>query len=235
MKQKKLFTSYGNKDDAKGNNLSCHEHDNRFRNSGECYNVGNHETKSVLTSLFLNCIYPWYLYESDNHSEVLHAAPAQIWPCWEEFRNDVSNKIVETALHKEIVFYIKCVWIYFLFHWILNSVIVCKISVSFFVRAKPLVFWRNSRSFQAENDTDLFERKHDFSLRWRHNGRDSVSYHQPDDCLLNRLFRRRSEKTSKLRVTGLCAGTSPGTGEFPAQMASYAENVSIWWLHYVLF
>ena len=47
------------------------------------------------------------------------------------------------------------------------------------------------------------------------------------------LFRRRSRKTSKLRVTGLCAGNSPGTGEFPAQMASIAENVSIGWLHHV--
>ena len=35
-----------------------------------------------------------------------------------------------------------------------------------------------------------------------------------------------------LHVTGLCAGNSPGTGEFPAQMASYAENVSIWWRHH---
>ena len=68
-----------------------------------------------------------------------------------------------------------------------------------------------------------------YSLRWRHNGRDSVSNHQPYDCLLNRLFRRRWKKTPKLRVTGLCSGNSPGTGEFPAQMASNAENVSIWW------
>ena len=29
----------------------------------------------------------------------------------------------------------------------------------------------------------------------------------------------------------LC-GNSPGTGEFSAQMASYAENVSIWWRHH---
>ena len=71
------------------------------------------------------------------------------------------------------------------------------------------------------------------SLRWRHNGRDNVSNHQPNDCLLDRLFRRRSKKTSKLRVTGVCAGDSPGTGEFPAQMASNAENVSIWWRHHV--
>ena len=69
-------------------------------------------------------------------------------------------------------------------------------------------------------------------LRWRHNGQDSVSNHQHHHCLLNRLFGCRSMKTSKLRVTGLCAGNSPGTGEFPAQMASNAENVSIWWRHH---
>ena len=45
---------------------------------------------------------------------------------------------------------------------------------------------------------------------------------------------RRSKKTSKLRVNGLCVGNSPGTGEFPAQMASYAENVSIWWRHHAM-
>ena len=56
----------------------------------------------------------------------------------------------------------------------------------------------------------------EFSLQWRHNERDVVSNHQPHNCLLNRLFRRRSKKTSKLRVTGLCEGNSPGTGEFPA-------------------
>ena len=66
-------------------------------------------------------------------------------------------------------------------------------------------------------------------LRWRHNGRDSVSNHQPHHCLLNRLFRRRAKKISKLRVTGLCAGNSPETGEFPAQRTSNAENVSILW------
>ena len=70
------------------------------------------------------------------------------------------------------------------------------------------------------------------SLRWRHNGCYRVSIHQPHHCLLNRLFGRKSRKTSKLRVTGLCAENSPGTGEFPAQMASYAEDVSIWWRHH---
>ena len=33
--------------------------------------------------------------------------------------------------------------------------------------------------------------------------------------------------TSELRVTGLCAMNSPGTSEFPAEMASNKGNVSI--------
>ena len=85
----------------------------------------------------------------------------------------------------------------------------------------------------------LLHRKHqtdvaDVSFLWCHNGHDGVSNHQPHDYLLNRLLRRRSKKTSKLRVTGLCVGNSPGTGEFPAQMASNAKNVSIWWRHHVV-
>ena len=50
---------------------------------------------------------------------------------------------------------------------------------------------------------------------------------------LNRLFRRRPNKTSKLRVTGLCVGNSPVTSEFPGQMANNAENVSIWWRRHI--
>ena len=70
------------------------------------------------------------------------------------------------------------------------------------------------------------------TLQWLHNGRDGVWNHQPHHCLFNRLFRCKSKKTSKLRVTGLCEGNSPVTGEFPAQRASNAENVSIWWRHH---
>ena len=71
-----------------------------------------------------------------------------------------------------------------------------------------------------------------FSLQWRHNGCNGVSNHQPHICLLNRLFRRRSKKISKLRVTGHCEGNTPVTGEFPAQRVSNAENVSIWLRHH---
>ena len=53
------------------------------------------------------------------------------------------------------------------------------------------------------------------TLPWRHNGHDSVSNHQPDGCLLDRLFRRRSKKASKLGVTGLCVGNSPGPVNSP--------------------
>ena len=59
--------------------------------------------------------------------------------------------------------------------------------------------------------------------QWHHNGRHGVSNHQPHHCLLNRLFRHRWTNTSKIRVTGLCEGNSPVTGEFPAQMASNAD------------
>ena len=85
------------------------------------------------------------------------------------------------------------------------------------------------------NKNEQFEVQviHGHSLQWRHNGRNVISNHQPHHCLLNRLFRRRSKETSKLHVTGLCAGNSPVTGEFPARMARNAENVSIWWRHHV--
>ena len=73
-----------------------------------------------------------------------------------------------------------------------------------------------------------------YPLRWRHNERNDVSNHQPHDCLLNFLFRRRSKKTSKLRATGLCAGNSPVPGEFPAQRVSNAENVFIWWRNHAM-
>ena len=71
------------------------------------------------------------------------------------------------------------------------------------------------------------------TLHWRHNYHDDVSNQQPPGCLLNRLFRRRSKKTSKLRRRHwpLC-GEFAGTGEFPAQRAINAENVSISWRHH---
>ena len=101
--------------------------------------------------------------------------------------------------------------------WLIHSCLECE------------DWWHMWYFFMNSKCSDLL------ALRWRHNDHAGVSNHQPPGCLLNRLFRRKSKKTSKLRVTGLCAGNSPGTGEFSAQMASYAENVSIWWRHHGIF
>ena len=72
-----------------------------------------------------------------------------------------------------------------------------------------------------------------FRERIKRRKRDGVSNHQPYNYLLNLSFRRRSKKTSKLSVNGLCIGKSQVIGEFPARRASNAENVSIWWRHHV--
>ena len=53
------------------------------------------------------------------------------------------------------------------------------------------------------------------TLQWCHNEPDDVSNHQCLNCLLKPLLRRRSKKTSKLQVTGLCERNSPVTGELP--------------------
>ena len=127
-------------------------------------------------------------------------------------------------------------WLWLRFHWILfynKSRKNCLYSFSHHV---PICFENLHRPcvsyahYIGNTWSHLIYHLH--ALRWRHNERDGVSNHQPRDCLLNRLFRRRSKKTSKLRVTGLGEGNSPVTDEFPAQMASYAENVSIWWRHH---
>ena len=69
-------------------------------------------------------------------------------------------------------------------------------------------------------------------LQWCHNERHGVLNHQHFACLLNRFFRRISNKTSKPRITGLLVGNPPVTRGFPSQRASDAENISIWWRHH---
>ena len=94
------------------------------------------------------------------------------------------------------------------------------------IRSKSILCWNLGISSAGHwNLVDNLHRERQFncltrakfqkdclSSQWRHNGRDSVSNHQPHDCLLNRLFRRRSKKTSKVCVTVLCVGNSPVTG-----------------------
>ena len=71
-----------------------------------------------------------------------------------------------------------------------------------------------SHGFQTKA-MDIYRAQAMITLQWCHNGRHSISNHQPLHCLLNSLFRRRSKKTSKLCVTGLCAGNSPVTVNSP--------------------
>ena len=73
------------------------------------------------------------------------------------------------------------------------------------------------------------------TLQWRHDELVGVSNHQRLDCLLNRLFRRRSKKTSKLRFPCLCEGNSPvTTGDrwIPRAKGKLRGNISICWRHH---
>ena len=63
--------------------------------------------------------------------------------------------------------------------------------------------------------------------QWRHNERDNVSNHWRLGCLLNRLFRQRSKKTSKLCVIGFCEGDAPMTSGLSSR-----GKFSIWWRHH---
>ena len=89
-----------------------------------------------------------------------------------------------------------------------NIQLSCKISFAYYISVNCPIGLR----FCSKHDgtiSVLWTR----SLLWRHNGLDDVSNHRRIYCLLNRLFRRRSKRTPKL----------------PAQRASNAENVTIWW------
>ena len=74
-------------------------------------------------------------------------------------------------------------------------------------------------------------------LQWRHSERNGVSNQRRPDCLLNRLFRRRSKEISKLRVTGLCEGIprspvdSPHKGPVTRKMFPFDDIVMVTHLH----
>ena len=69
-------------------------------------------------------------------------------------------------------------------------------------------------------------------LQWRHNDHD-VRLKSPASRLFTQPFIQTQikENIKAPRHWPLC-GEFTGTGEFPAQRASYAENVSIWWRHH---
>ena len=61
------------------------------------------------------------------------------------------------------------------------------------------------------------------SLQWCHYERDGASKHRRLDCLLKRLFRRRSKKTSKLRVAGQGPVNVPHKGPVTRKMFPFAD------------
>ena len=107
----------------------------------------------------------------------------------------------------------------------------------FFIPKFKHIHYRKLISTCCLNLVILFMRKascNNDALQWCHNECHGISNHQPHDCLLNCLFRPRSKKTSSPATSlAFVWGNSPVTGEFPAQRATNAKNVSSWWHHHV--
>ena len=97
----------------------------------------------------------------------------------------------------------------FCFNWLKHTITVCTVTYhhAWTMLIIEAILWASL--------PPCYTAMHKLSLQWRHNGHDGVSNHQPHHCLLNPLFGRRSKKTSKLRVTGLCVGNSPGPVNSP--------------------
>ena len=90
-----------------------------------------------------------------------------------------------------------------------------RISTHRFAKALDWSWWTHNGGIESKILKWQVPWSAGLTLHWRHNDHDGASNHQPHGCLLNRLFRRRSKKTSKLRVTGLCVGNSPGPVNSP--------------------
>ena len=118
-----------------------------------------------------------------------------------------------------------------MYYYCYVSYIVFTLVITFLPDMKRLT-WISRSSYNTSCAEKIKTFRENLTLLWRLNGRKGVSNHQPHDCLLKRLFRHRSKKTSKLHFTDLCAGNSTVTGAFPTQRASNAENDSIWWRHH---
>ena len=146
---------------------------------------------------FTYSIYHIYIY--DTHDDIIR------WPLQDNSNFEMSMQFIYIS-------YLYVIWLPcgLEYGWL------CFISFVWYTN----IMLKTKRSYNCHTQTFFSDWN---TLRWRHNELDGVSEHQPHDCLLSRLFGRRSKETPKLRVTGLCAGNSPGTGEFPAQMASNAE------------
>ena len=73
---------------------------------------------------------------------------------------------------------------------------VAKVTLSVFLIMRIVYKWINRLITSPQSCQCQWRKLYDriATLRWRHNGCDSVSNHQPDDCLLNRLFSANQRK-----------------------------------------
>ena len=85
---------------------------------------------------------------------------------------------------------------------------------------KPLPLSHNVLKRLLALDNLIATNSHRSDFRWRLN------------CLPNPLFRHRSRKPPKLRITGFCEGNPSVTGRFLSERASNAESISIWCSHH---
>ena len=98
---------------------------------------------------------------------------------------------------------VDCLWIYVIYLPLFSDLVHCS--------AVQLAPWRHHVTMIIIVQ---------ISLRWpwqiwkKRIPNKTTHYRDVKKCLPNRLFRRRSTKAPKLRVTSRCAGNSPMTGEF---------------------
>ena len=97
--------------------------------------------------------------------------------------------------------------------WLNSTVMVGAACLSVCLQGRPYAFGRPTAIMLAMHSLQLC---------------DCVSNNQGFDCLPNRLFRRISKRTAKLRVTALYEGHPLVTNGLPSQRASNAENDLIW-------
>ena len=113
------------------------------------------------------------------------------WPFARGIHGSLVNSPHKNQWRRALMFSLICVWIN---AWVNNS------------EASDLIHHRAHYDVIVMSTKRLWSPKKACSLQWRHDERYGVSNHLHLDRLLNRLFRQRSKKTSKHRVTGLLMG-----------------------------
>ena len=138
----------------------------------------------------------------------------------------ISRRQTISAHHPNLTRYCRWFWIMYPDQWTCTPKSIMSNSVIITLPVDSLAALMRACGYEA-----LVWAYREITLRWRHNGRDSVSNHQPHDCLLNRLFRRRSKNTSKLRVTGFVLGihrwpvNSPHKGPVTRKMFPFDDMI----------